>query len=207
MDADRYKAQTGEFDREDEKEDTSKLTGVDGLYRKGAKPPRKKYIKPDPKMETLKKATLFKETGLQDEEILARKTKTTKDLFEYEKKQQMMDRLEKVEFEDKRITKPVDTKIITAKTLETLFKYFDLEVGESRTEMDRKLNKQWIHEQKLMPDAKLKKTKIDAKGQAEVVEGDASDTDGIPTDSEEEEAPPAKEAEESGEESGSGGED
>ena len=64
----------------------------------------------------------------------------------------MLERLEKVDVEDKRVTKPVDTKIITAKTLETLFKYFDLEVGETTYEMDRKLNKQWIHEQGHKPD-------------------------------------------------------
>lgn len=202
MDADRYK-DTGEFDRE-EAEDTSKLTGFDGLHKKGAKPARKKYIKPDPKMETLKKATILKETGMEDEELLARKTKTTKELFEFEERNQMLERLEKVGVEDKRITKPVDTKIITAKTLETLFKYFDLEVGETRYEMDRKLNKQWIHEQGLKPDRVLKThKKADA---AEAIEGDASDSDGIPTDTEEEDEAPQKKSEE-GSESGSDQED
>jgi len=44
------------------------------------------------------------------------------------------------------VTKACDTKIITAKTIETLMKYLDLEPGENRYEMDKKLNKQWIHE-------------------------------------------------------------
>lgn len=78
MDIHRYK-ETDDFEREDEKDQTKNLTGFDGLHKKGAKPPRKKYsIKPDPKMETLKKATILKETGMEDEELLHRKTKTTK---------------------------------------------------------------------------------------------------------------------------------
>ncbi len=135
-----------DFDREDMKEREKELTGFDGLAKKGAKPPRKKFQKVDPKQQTLKNATLLKETGIEEEKLLNRKTKTTKELFEFENKNQILMKLEKVEVEDKRVVKPCDTKIITAKTIETLFKYFDLEPGESRYDMDKKLNKQWITE-------------------------------------------------------------
>lgn len=52
----------------------------------------------------------------------------------------MLDNLEKIEVEDKNVIWPCDTKIITAKTIETLFKYFDITPGEDLNLMNKKLH-------------------------------------------------------------------
>ena len=121
---------------------------------------------------------MIKEYGLEDETLKNRKTKQNKELFEFEKKAKVLEHLEKVEVEDKRVTKDCDTKIITATTIETLMKYLDLVPGENRYDMDKKLNKQWIQIQGLKPDRYLKThKKAEAAGAVDEPASESNDDD------------------------------
>lgn len=67
--------------------------------------------------------------------------------------------------------RPCDTHIISAKTLETLFKYFEIELGEDFNKMNKKLHNQWIERQGWKPNKIKWKNK---KESAAPVEGGES---------------------------------
>ena len=86
----------------------------------------------------------MKEVNEDPEELKKQKTLTMNQLFNFEQKHQMLDKLERAQIEDKLVVRPCDTHIISAKTLETLFKYFEIELGEDFNKMNKKLHNQWI---------------------------------------------------------------
>ena len=55
-------------------------------------------------------------------------------------KAEMLDHLNKVKVEDKRVTKQIDVKLITDKTIEALLGYLQLLPEDNKYTLDRKLN-------------------------------------------------------------------
>jgi ADP-dependent phosphofructokinase/glucokinase len=69
---------------------------------------------------------------LDEDRLKTKKTKQVNKLFDFEKKSKVLENLDKIEVEDRRVVKTCDTHIISAKTVEILLKYFDLEPGMSK---------------------------------------------------------------------------
>ena len=111
----------------------------------------------------MKNATLLKDEDLDEEHLTSKKTKTINALFEFETKMQILSHLEKVKIEDKRITKECDTKLISAKTIEALLKYFELVPGENRYEQDKKFANMKVSTNWRKPNRKLKEKKPEGK--------------------------------------------
>jgi len=157
------------------------------------------------KNATIKNATLIDKEMVDEEDLMKNKTRNTKKLFEFEVKAKVIEKLNKVEVEDKRVTKPCDTKIITGKTIEGLLQYFELVPGESKYEVEKKLSKQWIHEQGRKPN-KMKRAAM--KETMQPVDEAASESNDDETESEEEEdddkKSKTKKSEKSDDESGDG---
>ena len=60
---------------------------------------------------------------MSEAEILKRKSKNVNEMIERGTKAEMLDHLNKVKVEDKRVTKQIDVKLITDKTIEALLGY------------------------------------------------------------------------------------
>ena len=87
----------------------------------------------------MKKSQYLKEV-VDEETIKHKKTLTINKLLDFEQKHQTLNNLDKIKVEDKLVARPCDTSIITAKTLEVLFKYFDLTPGEDKNLLNKKLH-------------------------------------------------------------------
>ena len=111
----------------------------------------------------MKNQTMMKTKELDVDHLTSKKTKTINDLFEMEEKLKVLEHLEKVEIEEKRVVKECDTKLISAKTIEALLKYFSLVPGENRYEMDKKLADMKISTNWRKPNRKLREKKPEGK--------------------------------------------
>lgn len=151
----------------------------------GAKPPRHKFMTPDLRGETLKKSQYMKEINEDTEELKKQKTLVMNQLFHFEQKHQMMNNLERVQIDDKNVVRPCDTKIISASTLETLFKYFELVVGEKPGLLQKRLHEQWIERQGRKPN---KFKRLNKKEGAAPVEGGETESEEEAAEDENEDA-------------------
>ena len=73
------------------------------LMERGAKPPREKIVKPNPKEDKLKNATLLK-GKIDDDSILAKKSQRINKLLEIDSKAKAVNNLQKVKVEDIRVS-------------------------------------------------------------------------------------------------------
>ena len=116
-----------DLERESNKGDGDQF---DRLYKQGAKPKRQKIVDnaPDILKQTIKKATLkaIKDTVPAEQLERHRKTTRVQGLMGLEYQAEVVDRLSKIKIKDDIVKKVCDTHIISAKTMETLFQYFDL---------------------------------------------------------------------------------
>jgi hypothetical protein len=69
----------------------------------------------------LKKGQYLKEVVEDEKELKKKKTLTINQLLDFEAKHQTLKNLDKMKVEDKVVARPIDTSIITSKTLEALF--------------------------------------------------------------------------------------
>ena len=85
----------------------------------------RKSLKKDSRKLNLNNSTILKNV-LSEAEILKRKSKNVNEMIERGTKAEMLDHLNKVKVEDKRVTKQIDVKLITDKTIEALLGYLQL---------------------------------------------------------------------------------
>lgn len=154
-----------------EREENEGKTGFDMLHTKGQKNRRTKFMTPDLWSATLKKGTYLKEVVDDEKELKHKKTLVINQLLDYEQKHQTLNKLDKIKVEDKVVSWPCDTSIITSKTLEVLFQYFDLTPGEDVNQLNKKLHQQWIETQGRKPN---KVKKANRRASAEPVEQEES---------------------------------
>ena len=83
----------------------------------------RKSLKTDSRKLNFNNSTILKNV-LSEAEILKRKSKNVNEMIERGTKAEMLDHLNKVKVEDKRVTKQIDVKLITDKTIEALLGYF-----------------------------------------------------------------------------------
>ena len=166
------------------------LRGGTGKNR-GAKPPREKIVKPNPKEDKLKNATLLK-GKIDDDSILAKKSQRINKLLEIDSKAKAVNNLQKVKVEDIRVSTEWDVSIISDKTIETLLKFIGLDendaVDKKRTpqefkaDMDKKLVAKKLVNAGVKPN-KFKKQDVPEKydvldkfdSDGELIEGEGDD--------------------------------
>ena len=140
------------------------------IYKRGAKKPRKKIIHRGLKDTTLMNTKVLK--GVMSEaDILKRKSKNVNTIIHEGEKGQVLDHLMKVKVEDKRVTRGVDVKLITEKTIEALLNYLQLLPEDNKYTLDKKLNKVVRYNAGAKPNRIVKKNK---PKKVEVVDRDTS---------------------------------
>lgn len=113
---------------------------------------------------------------LSEAEILKRKSKNVNEIIDRAAQAEALDHLRKVKREDKRVTKQIDVKIITDKTIETLLQYLQLLPEDNKYTLDKKLNEKRRNNAGVKPNKFLKTININ---KADIVDHD-SDSDGSP---------------------------
>lgn len=81
---------------------------------------------------------------MKNSTTLARKTKELKLLKELEEKEHIKEQLASTKIENKRIRKELDVMIISAKTIEALLRFLEIEPEDSIYLLDKKLNQHRI---------------------------------------------------------------
>lgn len=159
------------------------------LMERGAKPAREKVVKPNPKEDLLKNATLLK-GKLNDDSLLNKKSHRINKLYEIDNKAQVVDHLKKIKVDNRRIATECDVSIISDKTIEALLQYVGLEENsddtkkltpqEFKLEMDKKINQKKLVKTALptkfkkqnVPDKRDVLDKFDSDSDAQEGEGE-----------------------------------
>jgi len=153
--SDRDSLERGEISgNETDKTDKSRAE----LTRRGAKKPNKKIIYKGLKDQTLKNTTYLKNV-VSEADILNRKSKNVNTLIQVGQKGEILQHLKHVKIEDKRVTRSVDVKLISEKTIESLLNYLQLLPEDNKYTLDKKLNKVVRYNTGVKPNKILKKMK------------------------------------------------
>lgn len=94
-------------------------------------------------------------------DTLSRKSRDKKLLTDIAKEKDRQDKQMSVKIENKRMSKAFDVSIITAKTVEALLNYIQLQSDDDHLGMDKKLNKQRIEIQGVKPNKVKKDNRIE----------------------------------------------